>query len=227
MSDTGYPSEPFPEEDPAARGPAEPASPSSFSSSDAVPPPTAAFAPETPPVPGVSSPPIPPPTVPTLPPAPAPLLPPPMPAVAYAGFWIRFVAWILDAFILYIVGMGTNALMRIAAGVPVTPIWTASRGATFASNCAESLVGVIVWWVYYATCESSPGEATPGKRALRLRVTDLQGRRISFARATGRTFAKVLSFATLFVGFFMAGFTGRRQALHDLIAETVVLRDLR
>ncbi len=241
MSETRYPSEPFPEEEPASSAvtPAaissggdalEPPVPFSASgpgpAGQAAPAPDFSAAPEPPARPGPPVPPVPPAPA-GMPPLAIPLLPPPMPAVGYAGFWVRFVAWILDAFILYILGMGTNAMLRLTAGVPLTPLWAASRGATFASGCAESLIGIVVWWIYHATLESSPSEATPGKRALRLRVTDLQGRRITFGRATGRTFGKVLSYATLLVGFFMAGFTARRQALHDLIAETVVLRDLR
>jgi uncharacterized RDD family membrane protein YckC len=111
--------------------------------------------------------------------------------------------------------------------LPLTPLWGSSRGASMASNCVESLVGIVVWWLYVATSESSSAQSTLGKRALRLRVTDMAGRRISFGRATGRNFAKVLSALTLLVGFVMAAFTSRRQALHDLVAETVVLRDVR
>jgi uncharacterized RDD family membrane protein YckC len=208
MSDTDFPNEPFPEAAPVA--PTEPAVPI-LPPADPV-----SFAPAPPPPPGLAAPP-------PLPSA----LPPPPPAVAYAGFWIRFVAWFIDAVILYVIAMGTNALMRLAAGIPVMPIWSSSRGATFASGCAELCVSVIVGWLYKSLSESSAVQATPGKRALRLRVTDMAGRRISFARATGRTFAKILSVLTLGVGYVMAGFTARHQALHDLIAETVVLRDLR
>jgi uncharacterized RDD family membrane protein YckC len=227
MSDTGFPNDPFPDEAPA---------PSTPPAEAPAPPP----APVPPPVPGVPPPAVPPPPVPVSPgfapppaapyamPYPPPaVMPPPRPAVEYAGFWIRFVAWFIDALILYVIALGTNAVMRAAAGIPVMPIWSASRGATFGSGCAEICVSVIVGWLYKALSESSAAQATPGKRAMRLRVTDMEGRRISFARATGRTFAKILSALTLGVGYMMAGFTSRHQALHDLIAETVVLHDLR
>ena len=81
-------------------------------------------------------------------------------------------------------------------------------------------------WIYEAVMESSSKQATLGKMALGLKVTDLEGRRISFARATGRHFAKLLSGMILLVGYIMAGFTERKQALHDMIAGTLVQRTL-
>jgi len=70
---------------------------------------------------------------------------------------------------------------------------------------------------------SSGWQATVGKRALGMVVTGLDGRRISFARATGRHFAKYISALILFIGFIMAAFTAKKQALHDMIAETLVI----
>ena len=72
--------------------------------------------------------------------------------------------------------------------------------------------------------ESSSRQATLGKMALGLKVSDLKGNRISFARASGRHFAKIVSGMILLIGYIMAGFTNRKQALHDMIAETLVLR---
>jgi uncharacterized RDD family membrane protein YckC len=83
-------------------------------------------------------------------------------------------------------------------------------------------VGVIGTWLYGALMESSSRQATLGKMIFSLKVTDLQGRRISFGVATGRQFAKWLSFVTLLVGYIMAGFTQKKQALHDMIVNTVV-----
>jgi uncharacterized RDD family membrane protein YckC len=79
-------------------------------------------------------------------------------------------------------------------------------------------------WLYYALLESSAWQGTLGKKALGLEVTDLQGRRIGFGRASGRFFAKFISVLTLFIGFIMAGFTERKQALHDMIAGCLVIR---
>ncbi len=78
-------------------------------------------------------------------------------------------------------------------------------------------------WLYFALMESSPRQATLGKQALGIMVTDLAGQRISFARATGRFFAKILSGLILWIGYVMAAFTERKQALHDLLASCLVV----
>ena len=83
------------------------------------------------------------------------------------------------------------------------------------------IVGV---WLYYALMESSANAATLGKMAFGLRVTDIEGHRITFKRATGRYFGKIVSGIILGVGYLMAGWTTRKQALHDIMAETLVLR---
>ena len=92
------------------------------------------------------------------------------------------------------------------------------------------LLLVLVWvtsivgpWLYTALFESSAMQATPGKKAIGLKVTDLQGNRISFGRATGRYFAEWITGMTLFVGYVMVAFTQKRQTLHDMIAGTVVV----
>ena len=93
--------------------------------------------------------------------------------------------------------------------------------------------GIVIWvlfllidWIYEATLESSSKQATVGKMVLGLKVTDEHGNRISFARASARFFSKILSRMTLFIGYIMAGFTARKQALHDIIAGTLVVRSL-
>jgi len=142
----------------------------------------------------------------------------------YAGFWKRFLAYVLDFFLLVPVGFVVNGVMRMAAGISVTPIWSASSEATAIYKLVENLVGVVVGWVYFAVLESSSRQATLGKMALGLVVTDLTGQRIGFGRATGRYWAKLLSAITLLIGFLMAGFTRRKQALHDMVASTLVLK---
>jgi uncharacterized RDD family membrane protein YckC len=80
-------------------------------------------------------------------------------------------------------------------------------------------------WLYFAYLESGEKQATWGKQALGIYVTDLAGQRVTFGRATGRFFAKIVTgLIPLGIGFIMAGFTERRQALHDMIASTLVLR---
>lgn len=84
-----------------------------------------------------------------------------------------------------------------------------------------NIVGV---WLYFALQESSERQATIGKRALNIYVTDMYGRRISFGQATGRYFSKIISSLILGIGYIMAGFTEKKQGLHDMIAGTLVKR---
>jgi DNA phosphorothioation-dependent restriction protein DptG len=120
----------------------------------------------------------------------------------YAGFWRRFVAWLIDAVLLGLVGVILNIIFQAEVSGPVS---------------------TIIGWVYFAGMESSTRQATLGKQAMNIFVTDLNGQRLSFLRATGRYFAKFLSAIILLIGFFMAAFTARKQALHDMIASTLVL----
>jgi len=80
-------------------------------------------------------------------------------------------------------------------------------------------------WLYYAYFESSSWQATPGKKILNLFVTDLNGRPVSFGRASGRFFAKLITgLIPLGIGYALAGFTEKKQALHDMIASCLVMR---
>ncbi|HUK92840.1 MAG TPA: RDD family protein [Methanomicrobiales archaeon] len=100
-------------------------------------------------------------------------------------------------------------------------------GSVFASLMLAFLEVVVVFlvirWVYFAYMESSLKQATFGKEALGLMVIDGEGHRISFARATGRWFGKLISWATFGIGFYLIGFTEKKQGLHDLIADTRVV----
>lgn len=145
---------------------------------------------------------------------------PPQPAVQiprillYAGFWKRFLAFIIDFLVL---GM-TQYLVLVALGlqVEISPDDPRAPGRSF--------VVFLAWWIYWAVLESSPLQATLGKRALDLAVTDLHGNRISFWRATARFWSKVISAIPLFVGFFMIPFTEKCQGLHDVLSGCLVLR---
>jgi uncharacterized RDD family membrane protein YckC len=86
-----------------------------------------------------------------------------------------------------------------------------------------ALLVLVIRWAYFAYMESSPRQATFGKAALGLMVIDEGGHRISFARATGRWLAKLLSWASLGIGFYLIGFTEKKQGLHDIIADTCVV----
>lgn len=131
-------------------------------------------------------------------------------AAIHAGFWRRCAALMLDSLILLIPSLVVRYAMT-AAG----------------SDMLGSLVVIAGTWVYFAFMESSAMQATIGKRVMDLKVTDDTGSRIGFGRATGRYFGKIVSWIILGIGFMMAGWTPRKQALHDLMASCcVVFRDV-
>lgn len=157
--------------------------------------------------------------------------PSPPPRVDYAGFWLRFVALIIDAVILGVVGFAITAPFMVPFGLRGVlrghgPMGPEDFFPAMATLMRVSLIRTVLNYLYYALLESSPWQGTVGKKALGLYVTDMTGRRISFGRATGRFFGKIVSFLTLFIGFIMAGFTEKKQALHDMMAGCLVLRKL-
>jgi len=157
------------------------------------------------------------------------------PAMAYAGFWLRVVAHLIDG-LLAGIGFVVLAMIGIAM-VGVGHFKNLAQGANSADDFfTPDVIGVVfvlvtaavvVVWLYYAGMESSVYQGTLGKMALGLMVTDLEGRRISFGRASGRYFAKIISgLIPLGIGYAMAGFTEKKQALHDMIASCLVLRKI-
>lgn len=146
--------------------------------------------------------------------------------VVQAGFARRFAAFMIDGLILAITFYAAVALLIVAL--------VAVGG--FNGLDGNNLPGwvVLVYFLvllgyyvaaafYYALQESGPHQATLGKRALGIKVTDSFGQRLTFGGALVRWFAALLSYLTLYIGFLMAAFTERRQALHDLIAGTFVV----
>lgn len=136
----------------------------------------------------------------------------------YAGFWLRFVAYVIDSAIV--------GVLPVIVALIITPIFFISSRAVAALGVIFFIVPVVgtVGWLYYALMESSTFQATLGKRVLALKVTGMNGEPISFGRASGRFFAKILSSMPLMLGYVMAAFTPRKQALHDLIAACLVIR---
>ncbi|MGH9685083.1 MAG: RDD family protein [Candidatus Acidiferrales bacterium] len=166
-----------------------------------------------------------------IPPAyPAAAMPAPSP---YAGFWLRVVAYLIDMLILT-AAFGVFFLIALAF-VGIGFFQTAFRNAenpqdifvpvVIVAIVILSVVSTAVSWLYYAWMESSMHQGTLGKLALGLYVTDMQGRRISFGRASGRFFAKIITgLIPLGIGYILAGVTQKKQALHDMIASCLVLR---
>jgi len=162
----------------------------------------------------------------------------PAPVVDYAGFWLRLVAHLLDGFIISVPAIILVVIIFLTTGASAVfknfpdghpdPGDAASEAigiAFFSAIAVFAVLAVVGSWLYYAGFESSSWQATPGKKVLNLYVTDLTGAGVSFGRATGRFFAKwVTQLIPLGIGYILAGITERKQALHDMIASTLVLR---
>jgi uncharacterized RDD family membrane protein YckC/Tfp pilus assembly major pilin PilA len=118
----------------------------------------------------------------------------------YAGFWRRVAAYLLDSLILLIPGL-------VLGLIPILGFF----------------LQLAMWATYKAVFEAGERQATPGKRAMGIKVTTLDGERISKGQAVGRYFGMLLSGIILGIGFMMAGFTARRQGLHDMMASTLVV----
>lgn len=140
---------------------------------------------------------------------------PPVPPASYAGFWRRVIASLIDGFITAI----AFAIISFMAGLFFHPHTSAGNESL---EAVMQLVSTAIGWLYYALLESSASQATLGKQAMGIKVTDLHGNRITFARATGRYLAKILSALILCIGFIMVAFTAKKQGLHDLLANTLV-----
>jgi uncharacterized RDD family membrane protein YckC len=152
----------------------------------------------------------------------------------YAGFWLRVVASLIDGVIVtfamgillvplfFLTGMEAN-INRMAQrnGQPDPAIIFGFIGMIL----VFAVVSILIQWLYHAYLESGEKQATWGKQALGLYVTDLTGNHVTFGRASGRFFAKMVTgMIPLGIGYVMAGFTERKQDLHDMIASCLVLR---
>jgi uncharacterized RDD family membrane protein YckC len=142
---------------------------------------------------------------------------------AYASFWLRFAAYLIDTFIVSLVFVPVVLVLGIVLAASSDSRDDATAELIQAVNMVINLVSIVATWLYSSLLESSSWQGTVGKKLIGLRVTDLNGSRISFGKATGRHFGKILSSLICLVGFIMAAFTEKRQALHDQLAGTLVL----
>jgi uncharacterized RDD family membrane protein YckC len=165
----------------------------------------------------------------------------PPPGLVYAGFWLRFVAYLVDSFILGLpIGIIFVIMGTFLGGfAALTGAFDHHSGDDGSGNAANTILpfGIILMelvavvsflvlgWLYYALLESGPHQSTWGKRVMGLKVTDMTGARLKFGHASGRFFGKIITGIIPFaIGYIMAGFTSRKQALHDLIAGTLVIK---
>jgi len=159
------------------------------------------------------------------------------PAVGvYAGLGRRFIAFIIDVILILIFDLVVTSVLGLFRGLQNlyfylfehTPVETLTPEGTMVALvssiiAAYGILFVVIPWLYYAGFESSRSQATPGKVLMRSQVTDLEGNRVSFARATLRFFGKFISLLIIFIGFIMIGLTKKKQGLHDKIAGCLVL----
>lgn len=156
---------------------------------------------------------------------------------AHAGFWRRLFAGLIDGVFLLALGQGFLRALRLlelalhldlGRQVVLPPIrFLAVTCPAVAISALQLIVwplGVAALWLYYALMESSARQGTPGKLAVGIAVTRLDGRRISFGRASARHWAKAISILTLGIGFLMAG-SKEKRTLHDRLAGCQVVRE--
>lgn len=155
----------------------------------------------------------------------------------YAGFWLRFVAYIIDYVIIQILQSFIVLPFLAVLGFSI-----ASGGFNFDFNEMASedvfefialaisaastliLISVAIQVLYYSFMEASKFQGTLGKMALGLVVTDLNGKPVDFPKALLRNLAKIISSALFMIGYIIAGFTDKKQALHDIIASALVVK---
>jgi len=155
------------------------------------------------------------------------------PRVEYGGFWLRFLAYLVDGAVI-LIGICVVAIPLVFLTGLGAYLSNINPEQDWNENGAWAIIAVIfllataslvVTWLYHALMECSEWQATVGKKVLGLVVTDMEGRRVSFWRATGRHFAKIVTnMIPLLIGYIMAGFTDKKQALHDIIAGCLILR---
>lgn len=148
-------------------------------------------------------------------------------AFRYAGLWRRLIAFVMDYLTFVLV---ESVVWGVVAGVACISVPRLRADAAL----FDDLMYVIPWveylpvlWLYHAIMESSALMATAGKMALGIIVTDYQGARITFGRASGRFWAKALSLNTLCIGFLIIGLTKKKQGMHDMLASTLVVCKVR
>lgn len=153
----------------------------------------------------------------------------------YAGFWLRFAAVIIDYFVLGFIQfvlvvpfLAYLGIVIFTAPADINELSDAEKLGYISAMIGPILlmasVTAIAGWLYYALMESSAKQGTIGKIALGIKVTDMDGQPISFMNATGRYFGKILSSLVMMIGYLMAAFTQKKQALHDILANCLVVK---
>jgi uncharacterized RDD family membrane protein YckC len=154
----------------------------------------------------------------------------------YAGPGQRFLAFIIDVVFILIIDLfvmgalglseGVRMAYQFIRGYPMTDRYGELVTSTFPMQIVYAFAALIILvpWLYFAFLDSSKNQATLGKIALRIAVTDMNGARITFSRGTLHFFAMFLSAIIFFVGFIIIAFTRQKQGLHDMIAGCLMFR---
>jgi len=137
-------------------------------------------------------------------------------SVTYAGFWIRLLAWLIDVAIGFTVGMLIGLVFGSARAM-------GGRASFSPAGCISATLQIL-YGIGYETLLVGAYGATLGKMVLRLKVITPESPKVSYLRALGRYFAKILSGIILLIGFIMAAFDDEKRALHDRICNTRVIR---
>ena len=155
--------------------------------------------------------------------------------LTYAGFWLRFVAYLIDTVIIYAVQsfifipifglLGISFASKAENFENMTEAETMGvYGTMMAASGALIFLGSVIAILYWTLMESSKYQATVGKMALGLKVTDTDGNSLDFVKALVRNVCKIISGMIMGIGYIMAGFTEKKQGLHDIIANTLVVK---
>ena len=153
----------------------------------------------------------------------------------YAGFWLRFAAYVIDYIIIYVVQsfvfipvlgvLGISFASKMDSMDNMSDAESMGMAMGFAAvMAATALLTTIIAILYWSIMESSKYQATVGKMALGLRVSDVDGQNLDFVKSLIRNVCKIISGMILGIGYIMAGFTERKQGLHDIIAGTLVVK---
>jgi uncharacterized RDD family membrane protein YckC len=152
----------------------------------------------------------------------------------FSGLGRRFVAFIVDLLFILLIDLFLIGLLGLSEGIRMVyqyarhlPMTDRAGQVVYAVVPFQVIIAffiliIIVPWIYYAYLESSRNQATLGKMALRIAVTDCDGNRVTFSRATLRHFAKILIILTIFIGYIILQFTKCKQALQDMAAGTLM-----
>lgn len=139
----------------------------------------------------------------------------------YSSFWKRFLALLCDyvivLFIIFIVSFIISILQRLSSTEVEIILYSVLKYPIY----------LIFIWLYYSLMESSNYQGTLGKKIMRIKVTDIEGNKISFGRSTGRFYGRLLSILTFNIGFLIAAFTPKKQSLHDIISNSLVISESR